>query len=120
MEIFTKSGLTLVKDIVNLDKGTNEMGSYEQDNEKSKWLEKSNENIHNINKTCVEKLRVMEEKVESKEAPQEIDCNIPHLEESSVVSRLDIKMPPSFLQRHNKKEDYPTLKKFLAKFPTYR
>lgn len=61
-------------------------------------IAKTNEDIPNINEPSVEKPVVVDEMVESKEAPKVVDGNFPKMEETHFELGTQIKIPPLFLQ----------------------
>lgn len=76
MSIITRSGRTLGNGVDNLDEDLNERKSNEQASEKCKRHDKSNEISLFLMIQVFQKPRVVEEKVENKEASQVVNSNI--------------------------------------------
>ncbi|XP_047267413.1 uncharacterized protein LOC124897854 [Capsicum annuum] len=116
MSIFTRISQTLGKDVVDFCVDPNERRSDEQANEKKKLLEKSNDVVSNTNELIIEKSKVVEKRVESKEATKLVDGNTLKPDENPVVPLSEIKILPPFIQSLKKKENDTKFKKFVAKF----
>ncbi|XP_047267568.1 uncharacterized protein LOC124897994 [Capsicum annuum] len=83
---------------------------------KRKRLEKSSDDVPKPNETIVERPKVVEENVESEEAPKVVDYDTLKMDGSPIVPLPQIKIPPLFPQRLKNKDDNTKFKKFFVKF----
>lgn len=94
MEIVTRNGRTHGNGVLNLNDIPNKRRIEEKTSGKRKWLDNSNDVVPSPNDPDVEKLGDEEEKVGSEDIPQTVEDDVLKPEESSIISKLQIKIPP--------------------------